>query len=244
MCISEIKSLYNQIVNALEEAGKVSPYSADANEPDPRYRAYGVRAPQKKAIFKQNRQAIRALAPEQQVELGMRLIHSKIGEQQTIGFYVLQMQTDFFRPDRFDRLDDIVRTLYGWSKVDEFVIPLLQDIFFAFPEELTPFIKRWNRDAEPWARRTSVVLFTRRVAKSGRFTDLGLEMCDNLKHAPEDLVRKGVGWALKDMMKVDKGRILPYVADLRRQNVSRVIISYALRDLSQEERAISRPVSR
>lgn len=87
-----------------------------------------------------------------------------------------------------------------------------------------------------WLRRMSVVIFTRKVAKSGQFTDIALEMCDNLIHAEEDLVQKGVGWALKDLMKADKDRILDYVRQLRRDKISSTITLYAIRDLKGQER--------
>ncbi len=37
-------SLHRRIVTDLVAAGRGSPYAADANEPDPRYLGYGVRA--------------------------------------------------------------------------------------------------------------------------------------------------------------------------------------------------------
>ena len=86
-------------------------------------------------------------------------------------------------------------------------------------------------------RRASVVLFTRKVARSGKYNDVALAQCENLKHDPEDMVRKGVGWSLKDLMRSDKKRVLEYVMSLREQGVSSVITLYALRDIKGEERA-------
>ena len=85
-------------------------------------------------------------------------------------------------------------------------------------------------------RRASVVLFTRKVARSGKYNDVALAHCDNLKHDPEDMVRKGVGWSLKDLMRSDKKRVLDYVVSLRQQGVSSVITLYALRDIKGAER--------
>ena len=86
-------------------------------------------------------------------------------------------------------------------------------------------------------RRASVVLFTRKVALSGKYNDVALEHCESLKHDAEDLVQKGVGWSLKDLMRSDKKRILKYVMSLREQGVSSVVTLYALRDIKGEERA-------
>jgi hypothetical protein len=50
-------------------------------------------------------------------------------------------------------------------------------------------------------------------------------------------VRKGVGWALKDVMRGDPDQVLAYVKELRRRGVSAVITLYAIRDLKGAERA-------
>lgn len=234
--MNRINVLHVQITQDLEHAGEISLYSADANEPDSRYKSYGVRAAGKKQIFRTHRASIRQLEPHQQIELAEQLITSGFGEQQEIGLRVLEPFADYYSPSKFHEIDRLVRYLYGWSKVDAFTGSLLRDILFQHPSTFPSVVQTWNQESDQWLRRASVVLFTRKVANSGKFTDIALEMCNNLIHAPEDLVRKGVGWALKDLMRSDKNRIRDYVQQLRKQNVSRVIISYAIRDLKGQER--------
>lgn len=229
--------IYHKLVLDLETAGAKSPYPADANEPDPRYKAYGVRSPEKKAIFKTHRPSIRQLDEHDQISLANRLIKSGYGEQQTLGLFVLQPLAHTFTPPKFNQIDECIRCLHGWSKVDEFAGSLLRDILFTHPKAFLALVKTWNSDPDMWLRRMSVVLFTRKVAKSGQFTDFALDMCHNLMHAPEDLVQKGVGWALKDLMRADKDRILELVHQLRQEGVSSTITLYAIRDLKGEERA-------
>jgi 3-methyladenine DNA glycosylase AlkD len=235
--MNPIDPLYTQIVHDLEQAGQASLYTADANEPDPRYQSYGVRAAGKKKIFATHRAAIRALPQAEQIALATRLIQSRFGEQQSIGLSILEKFTSNFTPDRFSELDTLVRCLHGWSKVDSFTGSLLRDVLFQHPDEMKKLVRQWNSDDDMWLRRTSVVLFTRKVAQSGRYTDFALEMCSNLIGAAEDLVQKGVGWALKDLMRVDKVRMLDYVRALRQQGVSSTITLYAIKELKGEERA-------
>ena len=230
-------TLYNQIVQDLESAGRESPYLADANEPDPRYLSYGVRAAGKKAIFASHRNSIRALAEAQQLQLAHRLIHSGYGEQQEIGLFILERHTTYFTPQRFDELDAYIRCLRGWSKVDSFAGSLVRDVLLAHPEQMLDLVRTWNQDNDMWLQRMSVVLFTRKVAKSGKFNDFALEMCANLVNSDEDLVRKGVGWSLKDLMRSDRERVLSYVCQLRQQGVSSTITLYAIRELKGQERA-------
>jgi 3-methyladenine DNA glycosylase AlkD len=230
-------SLHKRIVADLVEAGRGSPYAADANEPDPRYLGYGVRLAGMQSIIAAHTAEIRKLSVADKVALATALIESGYGEQKRVALHVLEQIPEYFTPDRLDSLDTLMRQLHGWSKIDGFTGSLLKDVLERHPKELLRRVRRWNSDPDPWMRRASVVLFTRKVASSGEYTDVALEHCERLKHDTEDLVRKGVGWCLKDIMRADKKRVLDYVVSLRRQGVSSVITLYALRDIKGAERA-------
>jgi 3-methyladenine DNA glycosylase AlkD len=109
-------------------------------------------------------------------------------------------------------------------------------LLFNYPNEVLQVLRRWNRAKSLWKRRASVVVLTRRVGASGRFTDEALELCNGLVWDGEDYVRKGVGWALKDVMQGDREKVLEYVKDLRRRGVSAMITLYAIRNLTGRER--------
>lgn len=235
--MNKVSLLYDAIVADLESAGRESRYQADANEPDPRYKSYGVRAAGKKEILRKHRQAIRNLQPHEQMELARELIEAEYGEQQSIALFILEPYAEYFSPDKFDEIDYLVRYLHGWSKIDAFTGSLLRDVLFQHPEEFTSLVAQWNHDEDLWLRRASVVLFTRKVASSGQYNDVAISFCGNLVHDEEDLVLKGVGWSLKDMMRSDKERIIDYVIDLRVLGVSSVVTLYAIRDLKGKDRA-------
>jgi 3-methyladenine DNA glycosylase AlkD len=234
--MNEIDSLYNSIVHDLESAGQESRYRADADEPDPRYKSYGVRADGRKQIIRAHRKAIRALQRQEQLELAQKLIESEYGEQQKIALFVLEPHAGYFSPDKFDQIDWYVRYLHGWSNIDSYTGSLLRDVLVEQPEEFIDLVRQWNQDEDLWLRRASVVLFTRKVAKSGQFTDAALEFCENLLYDSEVLVQKGVGWSLKDLMRSDRERIIDYVIELRSRGVSSVITLYAIKDIKGEER--------
>lgn len=229
-------TLYDNIVADLVALGAASPYPADANESDPRYKSYGVRAAGKKEVIGRYRRAMRSLPLDEKRALAHRLVESGVGEQQSVGLHILEQLVDYFTPERFVELDGLVRCLYGWSKVDAFTGSWLRDVFLRHPDEMMALARQWNVDEALWLRRTSVVLFTRKIAKSGQFNDWGLEMCERLIHDSELLVQKGVGWALKDMMRSDKERLVAYVVKLREIGVSSVITLYAIKDLKGAER--------
>ena len=188
-------------------------------------------------IIARHRADIRNLSLQDKLDLATNLIGSGYGEQKSVALHVLEPISSCFTPDRFDVLDGLIRGLHGWSKIDSFTGSLLRNVLERHPKQLVKLVRQWNSDSDLWMRRASVVLFTRKVALSGKYNDVALEHCENLKHDTEDLVRKGVGWSLKDLMRSDKKRVLKYVMSLREQGVSSVVTLYALRDLKGEERA-------
>lgn len=124
----------------------------------------------------------------------------------------------------------------NWAETDWFCIRVVQPLLRKFPKETMSLLRKWNSSKSLWKRRASVVAFTRKIGISGKFTHEVLELCDNLIWDSEDMVRKGVGWALKDNMRGAKKRVLDYVKSLRRKGVSSTITLYAIRDLKGKER--------
>jgi 3-methyladenine DNA glycosylase AlkD len=112
---------------------------------------------------------------------------------------VLELMADRFEAEHLVLLDGFVHHLYGWSKVDTFATGIVRRLLDRFPDELVELARAWNVDPDPWTRRMSVAIFTRSVAASGRFNEVGLELCANLADDPHPHVRKGVAWAQRDL---------------------------------------------
>jgi 3-methyladenine DNA glycosylase AlkD len=231
-----VEDIYQSILQELKSCALSSAYKQDADERDPKYKSYGVRIPQVREIIKNHKPEILRLSHEDRLELAQKLVFSEMGEEQTIAFFVLESISAYFTPDKFHFLDQFISHMFGWSKIDGFCGGFLQRVLEKYPEQVIALVKKWNTSNNVWEKRASVVLFTRKIAKSGKYNDLALSLCANLVHDNHDLVRKGVGWSLKDMMRSDKQKITDYIKDLRKQKVSSVITLYAMKDLSSEER--------
>lgn len=178
-----------------------------------------------------------ALSLEQRLELAERLLAERIGEMGHSGIHVLALRVRDLGPQHFDRLDRLADDFTGWSHVDDFCIGVLQPLLLNHREATLRLLERWNRSPGRWKRRASVVAFVRKVGESGAFTDEALRLCENLIWDPEDLVQKGVGWALKDNLRSAPERVIAYVKELRRRGVPATITLYAIRDLRGARRA-------
>jgi len=200
------------------------------------FRCYGIGAPEFGEIAKKFRQAFKELSFEDRVKLARRFFRSGYGGQMSFGIALLKLNVKEMKPCDFRVLEEVGVCLNNWGAVDGFCIDILRPLLLAYPNEVLRILRKWNKSENLWKRRASIVVFTRRVGASGKFTDEVLELCEGLIWDKEDLVRKGAGWALKDAMRGDKKKVLEYVKGLRRKGVSAVITLYAIRDLGREER--------
>jgi 3-methyladenine DNA glycosylase AlkD len=176
------------------------------------------------------------LSIDEGIDLAGKFIKSGNSTLIHIGIHLLALKRDELYPNHLKFFDEFLDHFVGWGNVDHFCGSILRFLIKRYPNEVIRLLRKWNRSYNKWKRRASVVVFTRRIAKDGEFINEALELCENLIWDEDDLVRKGVGWALKDNMRSDKRRVLQYVKNLRRRGVSSVITLYAIRDLKGEER--------
>ena len=227
--------IYPSIVNSLELAAKKSKYKRDADEYDPRYKAYGVRKPEVSQIIKQHKKEILALRIAERIALADQLIRSQMGEEQTIAFFILGESVEYFDDqDDLTQIEAWMKNFYGWSKIDGFAGCFLPQLLEKHEKEVIELARKWNGSQNLWERRASVVLFTRKIAESGKYFDEAINLCTNLKWDVEDYVRKGVGWCLKDNLRANKEAVVDLIKQWRREGVSSVITLYAIRDIKDK----------
>jgi 3-methyladenine DNA glycosylase AlkD len=234
-----VEDLYTEIVEELEKRATTRLAEKEMyfhKKVGPNFKVYGIGAPQYAELFKKYRLVFRQMSLKERTRLSEKLFRSGYGGQMSFGIALLRLNTKDMKPDDFADLEMAADCLNNWASVDGFCIEVLQPLLFKYPNELLGLLRRWNAAESLWKRRASVVVFTRRVGQSGRFTEEALKLCDNLIWDSEDYVRKGVGWALKDLMRGDKKKVFAYVKMLRRKGVSAVITLYAIRDLKDAER--------
>lgn len=200
------------------------------------YVSYGLTAPAFYRIVRSHKEEIEQLSKQALKRTAMELAKVGVEEMTQAGIELLRIRLRLLDDTDLAFVDSFARKLNSWSTVDAFAVRIVQPLLLKYPELVLERLRKWNTSKDLWQRRLSVVPFEGKIGASGRFTKQGLEMCENIIHAEEDLVRKGIGWALKDMMRGDKATVVRYVKDLRRRGVSSTITLYAIRDLSNEER--------
>ena len=88
-----------------------------------------------------------------------------------------------------------------WDHVDEIASRLVGPLLRTDPEHVTPVLRTWTTDPDPWLRRAVIICQLR----SGRDTDLAL-LADAIENSIKDdgfFLRKGIGWALRQHTRTD-----------------------------------------
>lgn len=200
------------------------------------YLWYCLKTADFRRLMKKFRPRFLELDLKDRLKLAEKLLHEHIGELGHTGIFILSLSVEELNPEHFSLFDSMADDFRSWSHVDTFCAGVVGPVLLNFRKETLSLLEKWNRSPNRFKRRTSVVTFTWQIAESGEFADEALRLCDNLIWDEEDIVRKGVGLALKENMKSAPKRVLSYVKDLRRRGVSSTITLYAIRDLSPQQR--------
>ena len=232
---SRVDALYTEVIDFVEKMVDPAKVERDRRWHKEPVVSYGFDKSDMKKVHSKFDGHFCELSLEEGIKLAGKLIRSGNSTLIHIGIHLLGLRGEELDPSHFKCFDEFVDHFVGWGNVDHFR-SVLQSMLERHPHQVIELLRKWNRSDNRWKRRASVVVFTRRIAKDGRFIDEALDLCENLIWDEDDLVRKGVGWALKDNMKADKERVVKYVKTLRRRGVSSVVTLYAIRDLKGEER--------
>jgi len=236
--MGETARLVAEIRGRIEETAGHRPPSPERKfNKDDEFVAYELKTEAWRAIMRGFRTRIQALSLDDRLDLAEMLFRQGEGWLGHSAIDVLALSVRELEPQNFERLNSMADDFTGWSHVDDVCMSVLQPLLLAHREATLALLERWNRSPNRWKRRASVVAFVRKVGESGLFTEEALGLCENLVRDPEDLVRKGVGWALKDVMRGAPDRVRDYVKELRRRGVSSTITLYAIRDLKGPARA-------
>jgi len=200
------------------------------------YLSYGLKASEFRKIMKEFHPQFLKLTFQEKIGLAEQLLKEHIGETGHVGLYILTLSEKDLGPQHFAYLDGLPEHFRSWSHVDHLSLGVIQPLLWKYRRETLELLEEWSRSPIRWKRRASVVTFVRKAAKSAGFTKEVIHLCENLIWDEEDIVQKGVGWALKDNLRSAPERILPYIKGLRQKGVPSTITLYAIRNLKGVQR--------
>jgi 3-methyladenine DNA glycosylase AlkD len=127
-------------------------------------------------------------------------------------------------------IDGYVR---NWSHCDGLSTWLIAASIANRPE-LTTMLARWTKSKNRWKRRSAAVSFIQE-AKQGRNTETIFQICGLLRDDKDDMVRKGVGWLLKETYPKKPRGVLAFLDDWR-ASAPRLTLRLAAEKMTAEHR--------
>ena len=101
--------------------------------------------------------------------------------------------------------------------------------------ELFTQILDWTEDEDFWVRRAAAVILLPAISKNDYEGINPLEIANRLLKDEQDLVRKGYGWMLKELSKVDEKIVVEYL-EKNYKDMPRVAFRYAVEKINSEKR--------
>jgi 3-methyladenine DNA glycosylase AlkD len=186
---------------------------------------YGVKAPVIRGIAREAYREVKAWPPAERNRFATALFRSGNSEEGAVAVYVYQRfarQCAACEFKLFERWID--RYVTNWAHCDGVACWLLA-ASIANDATLIAELPPWTASANRWKRRAAAVALAP-SARRGMHTAAILDIADRLHRDEDDLVRKGVGWLLKETYPKKPAEVVRFLR-ARRRDTSRLVLRYA-----------------
>ena len=158
---------------------------------------WGVRAPAAREIARQAYQQVKTWPPGTRDEWAESLWASRRLEEAGVAIYVYRRLGKQFGAREFRLFERwLDRYVDNWGSCDGLAAWLIAAAIANDPAPI-PRLSVWARSRNRWKRRAAIVSLLQE-AKRGRRTSEILAIAEQLLEDGDDLVRKGLGWVLKE----------------------------------------------
>ncbi|MFH1445074.1 MAG: DNA alkylation repair protein [Nanoarchaeota archaeon] len=195
---------------------------------------YGVRFGKLSCITKSHLKEIKKLSFEQTAELCEKLLKSGWFEETSVAFAFMYSHRKEFKESTIDLFEEwIEKYVHNWAHCDDFCTHTIGFLLEKYPL-LVNRVFSWTDSKNRWMKRASAVSYVI-PAKNSHFLKEILQTAEKLLYDEDDLVRKGVGWMLKEYANHNPKPIIEFV-DKYKKTMPRTTLRYAIEKLPKETR--------
>ena len=148
-----------------------------------------------------------------------------------VGIHMLRRFKRHIKGQHFPRFDGWVDYLTNWANTDNLCCGLIALAVRDDPSHVGSLVA-WTGSGNRWRRRASAVSLVP-IARKGDMLDDTFRVADRLMTDGDDMVRKGVGWMLKEASKVHPQEIHDYLVKWKPESPA-LILRYASEKLPKE----------
>lgn len=173
---------------------------------------YGVKTPERKAIFKQAREHTKVTTFTEYSRLVLWLWSGENREEQYLAMDAAEYYTVFRTKEAFTIYEEMLLGAGHWDTVDKIASNLIGPLVMAH-RELEQKLLEWRESDNMWLRRASLLVHLKHKAQTN--IPLLEETILMLAHEDEFFIQKAIGWVLREYSKTDPDYVSAFVARYR-----------------------------
>jgi 3-methyladenine DNA glycosylase AlkD len=167
------------------------------------------------------------------LQVADHLFAGTINEDKNVAVFLLENITDKFGDQEFRLLESWLPRISNWSDHDALVHYLIAPMVVAKPARASR-VFHWAKSRNRWFRRAACVALIQGARRKMLFSEI-IRLSATLLSDEDDMVRKGLGWLLRETAKADVQRAVPYLMSIR-QRAPRLVLRTACETLPRTTR--------
>jgi 3-methyladenine DNA glycosylase AlkD len=197
-------------------------------------RSHGWRtADLRRAALRWRREILRHSDLKFLLQVADHLFTGEINEDKNVAVFLLENITDKFRDEEFRLLESWLPRISNWSDHDALVHYLIAPMVVAKAARVNR-VFRWAKSRNRWFRRAACVALIQGTRRKMFFSEI-IRLSGALLSDDDDMVRKGLGWLLRETAKADVQRTVPYLMSIR-ETAPRLVLRTACETLPHAKR--------
>ena len=147
------------------------------------------------------------------LQVADHLFTGEINEDKHVAVFLLENITDKFGDEEFRLLESWLPRISNWSDHDALVHYLIAPMMVTKPARASR-VFHWASSRSRWFRRAACVALIQGTRREMFFSEI-IHLSGLLLSDKDDMVQKGLGWLLRETVKVDPQRAVPYLMSVR-----------------------------
>jgi 3-methyladenine DNA glycosylase AlkD len=175
----------------------------------------GVPADGIRAVVHDLRRRLKSEKPAAVLQVAHGIIASNTVEGRQVAYEILSGHKKTMETLKLKDVEALGRGIDNWVSVDTFSV-LIAGPCWREGQVPDSAVRRWTRSKDRWWRRTAVVSTVALNLKSrGGRGDVGrtIDICSRLASDDDDMVAKGLSWALRELSKREKAPVRRFLRE-------------------------------
>jgi len=162
------------------------------------------------------------------VEVADQLFSGLVLEEKVAAVFLLEKLDADFSDLEFKLFESWLDRISSWADHDALLHDLIAPMIVVKPAR-AKIVFRWAKSRKRWHRRAACVALIRGARAKMFFHEI-TQLSDSLLSDEDDMVRKGLGWLLRETAKFNAKRTVPYLMKIR-ERAPRLVLRTACETL-------------